>query len=462
MRKTTTGNAAILCRAVLVLLVLVCLPALPGGTAAANHARGGKAGPPWLLAAGDLRGEIEPCGCSPEGQMGGLPRRLSYLAKWLGKDRQGAVLVDLGNNFPPPSPQGRLKVKLIQHLLGRFEPDAILPGPNELAYGVAALQKGLPYLVSNDEAGGTFLPHRTVERGGQRIGIYGYLSPGEVYQGSQSRFRLLPAGPELLHQWQRQREREGHELALLLFRGSDGELGTILQAGLFDHVFSGNPFSDEMNQVVMRRVGPISVPQVPTKGQGMVRIVLQPGGAPFTVDWLTDIYPDHSDAKQPFADYDAQVKKLFFASLETKEKVKIESPYIGAAMCRTCHAQAGEIWEKSRHAGAIATLEKVGKQFDPECLACHVAGLNAEGYLSRQLTPHLAGVQCENCHGPGRGHMLNPKANRPGLSSARDGGRPARVGEPVCRTCHVGSHSPAFAFETYWAKIRHQEAAPSR
>ena len=74
---------------------------------------------PVLLAAGDLRGEIKPCGCSPEGQMGGLPRRLSYLAQALAPGRGSTVLVDLGNNYPPPSPQGKLKVALIQEMLGR-------------------------------------------------------------------------------------------------------------------------------------------------------------------------------------------------------------------------------------------------------------------------------------------------------------------------------------------------------
>ena len=59
-----------------------------------------------ILAAGDLRGEIEPCGCSPEGQMGGLRRRLSYLERQFASG--APLLVDLGNNFPHPSPQGRL------------------------------------------------------------------------------------------------------------------------------------------------------------------------------------------------------------------------------------------------------------------------------------------------------------------------------------------------------------------
>src|SRR5262249_8226195 len=88
-------------------------PSAPATPSNRYHPPGGPAGT-LLVAAGDLRGEIKPCGCSPEGQMGGLPRRLTYLQQ-LEKDAgEPVVKVDLGNNFPEPSPQGRLKVDFIQ------------------------------------------------------------------------------------------------------------------------------------------------------------------------------------------------------------------------------------------------------------------------------------------------------------------------------------------------------------
>ena len=123
--------------------------------------------------------------------------------------------------------------------------------------------------------------------------------------------------------------------------------------------------------------------------------------------------------------------------------------------CKACHGAPYAVWGASRHATAVKTLEKVGKQFDPECLACHVVGMGRGGFLSKDLTPQLAGVQCENCHGPGRAHGLNPKANRTGFDARRESGTAAKVGEATCRNCHVGSHSPSFDFKTYWPKIRH-------
>ena len=143
------------------------------------------------------------------------------------------------------------------------------------------------------------------------------------------------------------------------------------------------------------------------------------------------------------------------------EKKRLESPFVGNQVCAACHAKIDTIWKKSRHALAFETLEKKGKHFDPECLACHVVGLKpwkapenssaidrrfegGTGFLSLQTTPHLKNVQCENCHGPARAHLKNSKI------------KPAN-NDPkiVCATCHQGSHSPLFNFETYWPKIKH-------
>ena len=426
---------------------------------------------PVLLAVGDLRGEIKPCGCSPQGQMGGLPRRLSYLEGALAAGGQSTVLVDLGNNFPPPSPQGRLKVDLIQQMLARFPPDAILPGPNELALGLGALAKSLPYLVSNDEIGKSFQTQRTLLRAGIHIGLFGYLSPELVYQKSQQKFRLSPVSAGLLAGWRKISQAQGHQRRVLLFRGNDSELALVVRSGFFDAIVAGNPGSDEMNQVVERKAAGQRIAQVPTKGQGLLRMALTKAGAKSTpsatVDWLKGNFPDHADAKAPFEAYDRKVKALFFAKLETMKKQEAESPFLGAEACKDCHARPYAVWRTSRHATALPTLEKVGKRFDPECLVCHVVGMDVGGFLSKGLTPQLAGVQCENCHGPGRAHGLNPKANRTGFNTRRISGRRGglaaglteKVGEATCRGCHMGSHSPAFDFKTYWPKILHSSSA---
>jgi len=419
-----------------------------------SHAPGGPAGV-MLLAAGDLRGEIKPCGCSPEGQMGGLLRRLTYLEQMGKQAKEPMLRVDLGNNFPDPSPQGRLKVEFIQTVLRRAKLDAILPGPNELALGLPALDAALPYVVSNTPDSAPLSPRRMVRVAGRRrVAILGYLSPREVYQGPQSAFLLLPVDKALLDRWKADLRAESATSAVLLFRGSDSELETLVRSGLFNAIVAGNPSPDELKQVTERRVAGIVVPQVPTKGQGVLRLRVGASTQPPTaaVDWLKDTYGDHPAAVKAMAAYDEKVKALFFEQVAAAEAHQQKSPFAGAEACKECHLPAYLIWNGAQHAHAIEVLQKVGKQFDPECLACHVVGLNQGGYISQDVTPELANVQCENCHGAAKAHLANNAVKPVPPAGATPEGRP---GEDTCRPCHMGSHSPTFAFTTYWPKISH-------
>ena len=410
-----------------------------------------------LLAVGDMRGEIKPCGCSEKGQMGGLLRRLTYLESLMSGGENTPVLVDLGNNFPPPSDQGRIKVELIQPLLKRFPPHAYLPGPNEWAMGFRLMDPDLPYVLSNARSESPWPEYRTVERGGRRLGLYGYLSPEEVFQGRGSPVMLEAASAVVLERMVHHMAREHHVLRVLLFRGSDAELELFAASGRFELIVAGNPSPDELTQITERRIPAGLVPQVPTKSQGVLRMNLPSKSVPrppVAVDWLTEAYADHPEAVKAMQAYDEKVKQMFFSRLSTVQKAERESLFAGEATCRQCHPAAAAVWNPTRHAHALATLERVGKNHDPECLACHVVGYEQGGYLSQGLTPTLANVQCENCHGPSRGHAALPTVRTgqpPGASLAA----PTPPTEGTCRQCHKGSHSPVFDFSVYWPKIKH-------
>jgi hypothetical protein len=424
---------------------------LPVAGLAAAQGSSGPA-PLEIVAFGDLRGELLPCGCSPEGQMGGLPRRETYWDGRVARAGIGAappVLVDLGNNFPEPSAQGSLKLDVIQGFLGKMPVAAILPGPNELQMGFATLASGLPYTVTNNDVPGAFAASQTVVRNGRRILVLGYLSPGLVYQGSQSRFRLVPLDSELLSRYEFL-ARQAPQRAILLFRGSDRELDTFVRSGLFAAIVAGNPSGDELTAVAERRVGGTAIPQVPTKGMGAVTIRLG-NSTSVRVDMLTDRYSDGPDALAALKIYDERVKALFFEQMAERESRAKDSPYAGAPACQACHAPEYAIWQASPHPHALQGLEKVGKQFDPECLECHVVGYSRAGFVSAQITPLLTGVQCESCHGPGRAHGADPV--RAKMMAVGTGG--PQPGEATCRTCHQGAHSPKFSFAGFWPRILH-------
>ena len=113
--------------------------------------------------------------------MGGLLRRATALREQRTTSPELAYL-DLGNNFPEPSEQGNLKVRLIHTALRQFQPAAILVGPNEWASGLNTLARELPYLLSNQSENLPFLPLKRIEQQGRHNEIRGFLSPSLVYQ----------------------------------------------------------------------------------------------------------------------------------------------------------------------------------------------------------------------------------------------------------------------------------------
>ncbi len=409
----------------------------------------------WIVAAGDLRGEIKPCGCVPGEELGGLARRLTYLEHRRQQYGTRLITVDLGNNLAPPTAQGLLKAELILAVLERTQLDAILPGPLDLALGARRVELSLPYVLSNAAEPGPLAPIRVVEREGRRVGVLGYLGPEEIFQGAQSDLRLERPGAALLGRWRALLDQHRIDLAVLLFRGSNAHLAPLLKSSLFDAIVTGNPSADESRQITQRVVGETIVPQVPTKGQGMLRWALAPGhpNAEVNVDWLDGTYADHKYVAKAMTSYDARVKSLFLQQAEEEKARRTASPYAGAEACKGCHAKAYSVWARSRHARALAALKKVGKSFDPDCLTCHVTGLGHGGYISEESTARLGGVQCEMCHGPAKVHATRPfvKPRQPAVPS-----QDRQTHQFACDTCHHGSHSPRFAFSAYWPRIEHR------
>ena len=155
---------------------------------------------PLLIFSGDLRGEIKPCGCAEEGDMGGLLRRLTYI-KQKHSLHKNLLYFDLGNNFPEPSEQGDLKIPLIHSALEKLSPEAVLVGPNEWQNGLHWLDYKIPYLLSNQTTKLNFFYLRITHHENHRIIVFGYLSPSLVYQNKNDPSAIFPVNPKLLSNW---------------------------------------------------------------------------------------------------------------------------------------------------------------------------------------------------------------------------------------------------------------------
>jgi hypothetical protein len=118
------------------------------------------------------------------------------------------------------------------------------------------------------------------------------------------------------------------------------------------------------------------------------------------------------------------------------------SPLVGAISCKRCHEVNYRNWLKTKHAKASQTIAASPKYAQEECLMCHSTGYGRIGeYATVSEVPfYLQGVQCEACHGEGKGH--------PGKGSVE---RKVTLG--ICRNCHTKDQSPTFNYMAYLEKI---------
>jgi 2',3'-cyclic-nucleotide 2'-phosphodiesterase (5'-nucleotidase family) len=112
-----------------------------------------------------------------------------------------------------------------------------------------------------------------------------------------------------------------------------------------------------------------------------------------------------------------------------------QATYVGIEACSTCHPGARAVWNGTPHSHAYATLSTQFKEFNLECVSCHVTGYEQPGGSTVTHADKLKDVQCEVCHGPGSKHALSPSDRT--LIAANPA--PSR-----CLECHHPPHVEQF------------------
>jgi hypothetical protein len=114
-----------------------------------------------------------------------------------------------------------------------------------------------------------------------------------------------------------------------------------------------------------------------------------------------------------------------------------DANFVGAQQCALCHVDTHSQWSETAHARAFDTLKAIGMHENSRCLQCHTVGYGQpNGFQTEAEDMALAGVQCENCHGPGGNHAANPfdSSATPVVTIAAE----------VCGGCHTDAHHPTF------------------
>jgi hypothetical protein len=184
----------------------------------------------------------------------------------------------------------------------------------------------------------------------------------------------------------------------------------------------------------------------------------------------------------------------------------VKLTYVGSDACQACHAAEHNVWKKNTaHSHAMATLEKMAtrpslRNFDGECVVCHTVGFkHSTGAYDPKNTEEqnklLHNVGCESCHGPGSGHVAQPKNKdllallspwkqqgaAPKMPDAAFMKKIADTSDPLergkiavepahlilirgvvrtCIECHDNDADPKFDIYKSWPKIDHSGLAP--
>jgi hypothetical protein len=509
---------------------LACGPACsPKSTRTGDGSSGsgasGAAAPTFtLFALAELRGQIEPCGCTTD-PLGDISRTARMIAD--ARAKGPVIVVDAGSLLYSKSPvpphlvaQEELKADLLAGLYkDELQVAALGLGPMDLAAGAGKLR--LPREIANLGADAVVAgePPRIVEAGGAKVGVFGVATadvvPGvtttdPITAGKAARDDLRKRGATVVIALIQAASKKdavgvvrgiggGVDIAVLglgtqapepdevrpraedidgawiVIPGNRGQVVSKLEIGingdgplvdaiglaaaraiqeetdrqiqaLLDQVeaFSKDPQADpafvetkkaELEAAKAERDNLVSTPvRVPPKGSWFTLEQVR-----ITKKLACDPEVDALKAAYDRAAGEANVKAG--AGIKPPAPPKGTAGYAGIEACEDCHAEAVEFWKTTRHAQAWETLDERGKQFDFDCIGCHVTGWDRPGGANIGFNEPLRDVQCETCHGPASIHLA--KDGAPGTITR------APAPELCAGQCHTKEHSDTFQLEAY-------------
>ena len=404
-----------------------------------------------LVYSGNIDGELEPCGCSIEGDLGGVLRHSATLKK-LRKENPDLFALSAGGLIVSMVPQDKLTGEYILKGFSQLNYDAVGVQWNDLAFGTGfALDRGLNW-VSSNWGGDAFKSNQVIKHGDQTLAFFSWLDPAESPEAAmesehdgQVSENVNALAQNLKHAQQDGLTVLSTTLPLEQAKALPLEYVDILLVRAAYEVF-GEP----------QRLGKTLVLQPGSRGMRLGQVELSLADDGRIADYQHQVLSMPSSIEDDpallgwYDEYNAKVKQAYLERVELRKALASgESPFVGEEVCQACHQEEHTVWRDSLHSDAFAKLEQVNKAFDPSCIKCHTVGFEQDGgFIDIDATPHLLNVQCESCHGAGRVH-----AESAGFEDiSNHDWKP----EQMCAQCHVQKHSPSFDYKSYWPRIEHK------
>lgn len=389
---------------------------------------------------GNILSTLKPCGCAA-GQLGGFERRAAVLQKARPDSR---FVIDTGNLLAAQTDQDVIKFGIIIQAMSMLKYDLVNMAAGDLKIAKdLGLLDNTPFSVISYAAEDDKVPVRHTKR--LKIGkgsILVTVATADTDLGQTPRIsKLFP------------KKTTQPQLNILLLNNCDNDIAGIADIDIVDVVVCPT-FSDEPRIVESKETGPLTI-SVGRLGKyvGRLTVTIGAGGKPkldYSSVAVDEDLPTDPDLVELYEDYQFMVEMENL--LERIERVPPPdgAEYVGSETCLDCHEDEYEKWSSARHSHAYQTLVDSGSQYDPECIECHVVGMNYEtGFVSQDSPKDLRDVGCEVCHGPRSLHVDAVSFDEPNPEPAM----------PLfkCGQCHTPEHSPGFQGheKEYRAKIRH-------
>lgn len=468
------------------------LPELPNALSTSNFPRSTEQNARNLTVAivGEVRGELEPCGC-PTLPYGGFERRHTQLDHLRAESSAPLFHLDLGDMLVKGISTARgdelsERAKEMTRLSRMVGVDLWVPGPSDL---VAMTPDALVGLSGPLRASATWInpetqtpllpPFAVLERDGIRVGVIGLSAPPPSGSNVDHRSAVdsvaetLPLLPS--------------DLDWIVAAGNigDEEADSVANIEGLSAVFStrGEAYDDPpMNrphrivietpdrgrylQVVHVRLGTDpSSPLLlyPDPPDWRARLASLRRGGPDTLEdqgrgrnlGLINTIPLSADLDRVGSvsarldTYQAERRERAVKSAALPPK---EGPhYASSGACVNCHSDEFARWTLTGHARAWRSLLERGETSNPECIECHTTAYGEPGGFG-EIEPKnirkFKGVQCEMCHGPLGGHPNDARVEATTISAE------------TCTGCHDEANSPKFNYDTYLPAASCQGGAP--
>ena len=362
-----------------------------------------------LVYGSELGGYLEPCHCT-DGMIGGLARRARFLQDLRARAVSPVVAVEGGNVIRDASLQSLIKLTAILDCLAMMGYQALAVGGRDVGVGPSSfverfagmsVAEPVPMVCANLRAGeleGMLREALTIDAGGLKVLVTGLVSP-DLVAGVAGVEALDPVAAA-----RRFADTPADIKILLASAVADTCRAWAGELPFFDVVIGG---LDEEDPLPAETIGAATYVCPGRDGKYGAYLVLSPGeggrwrAEPHKVRLARDV-GETAEVRERLNAYQYEVA-MYEDMLAPGKGPHPQGEYAGAEKCAECHAKAYEVYKASRHADALETLVERDLGANPECLICHVVGYGFDGgFRNTRETPHMGGVSCEACHGPGR------------------------------------------------------------